>query len=470
MNHIQPWIIAKQEFSQLLQSRLNRILILLAWVLLLFSGWLEAEKLQDSSMRHQEVSRKERAFWTEQPDRNPHRAAHFGQFAFRRPDPLEVFESGVLPYSGSAVFIEAHVRHEPILPPFLSAPPPSRFGYFQINTILNMILPLLLIFLGAPRIPFEGSGGILKILKSQGLSDHQILFGKTLGLFGVAGLCFDLPLFLLGSILSSGLELGLISNLSLLLLVQAFYHLICSAGVILVSSLARSETGALGLTMAAFLALSFVAPRILLPWTDLSKPATGLGTMKKDLYESLARAPDGHQPGSPEFETLKRDFLAQQKADRLEDLSVNFEALVLQRAEESTSRIYHQAFEKIWRRWLEQDEIAVIAGFFSPPYIQRVLSMHLARSHLQNQKHFEESVESHRASWVKTLNQLLYEVPYGSRKEHKAGRSAWEKIPSFQGEFLDLSRIIRNSRLGWLVILSQTSILLVLLRNRRLSW
>jgi hypothetical protein len=96
--------------------------------------------------------------------------------------------------------------------------------------------------------------------------------------------------------------------------------------------------------------------------------------------------------------------------------------------------------------------------------------MHFARSHLQNQKHFEESVERHRSLWVKTLNQLLYEVPYGSRKEHKAARDTWGKIPSFRGDFLDLFSTLKNAWLGCLVMLLQTSILVALLKRRRLAW
>src|SRR5688572_29124383 len=51
---------------------------------------------------------KARESWDANPDKHPHRMAHFGSFAFRIKHPLSMFESGMESYTGNAVFLEAH--------------------------------------------------------------------------------------------------------------------------------------------------------------------------------------------------------------------------------------------------------------------------------------------------------------------------------------------------------------------------
>jgi ABC-2 type transport system permease protein len=63
----------------------------------------------DETQRHryQEIVR---AQWLDQPDRHPHRVAHYGFLVFRPRAPLSFFDTGVENYTGTSLFLEAHRR------------------------------------------------------------------------------------------------------------------------------------------------------------------------------------------------------------------------------------------------------------------------------------------------------------------------------------------------------------------------
>ena len=58
--------------------------------------------------QYQQLIRKS---WEDNPDKHPHRMAHFGSFALRIKHPLSVFDYGLDNYAGNAVYLEAHKQN-----------------------------------------------------------------------------------------------------------------------------------------------------------------------------------------------------------------------------------------------------------------------------------------------------------------------------------------------------------------------
>ena len=125
---------------------------------------------------------KARASWEANPDKHPHRMAHFGTFAFRISPPLAIFDNGIENYTGNTVFLEAHRQNSVNFSEATFSTGALRFGELGL-AFTQIILPLILFFIGFSTVAQDRENGTLKVLLAQGAQWKEILFGKTLGLF-----------------------------------------------------------------------------------------------------------------------------------------------------------------------------------------------------------------------------------------------------------------------------------------------
>ncbi|MGB5818447.1 MAG: ABC transporter permease subunit, partial [Saonia sp.] len=142
-----------------------------------------------------EHQQKARQSWEANPDKHPHRMAHFGTFAFRMKQPLSMFDYGIESFTGNAVFLEAHRQNSVNFSDAGFSTGTLRFGELSMAMLLQLVLPLILFFLGFSVVVSERENGTLKILLSQGAHWKEILLGKSLGLF-ILALLFFAPIVL----------------------------------------------------------------------------------------------------------------------------------------------------------------------------------------------------------------------------------------------------------------------------------
>jgi ABC-2 type transport system permease protein len=342
-------------------------------------------------------------------------------------------------------------------------------GYFQINTVFSLFIPLILIFMVVPRLPYESGSGILRILESQGILPREILLGKSLGAWGVACLVFILPLLVLGSTVllatSSDTYLHFVSYV----LQTAVYYLLWCFVFVTVSSYFRTESTAIGAALGIFIVQSLVIPRIVPTVAETLLPEMGTGQFKQRLYAELAKSPNGHRPGGPEFDLFKKQLMEKHGVAKVEDLPFNYEGLVMQKAEEHSTRVFQAAFEEQWGLFSRQERLAISLAFFSPTAIHRILSMHFSRSHSSDQRHFELAVEEHRNGMNRDLNALLTSLPYQDRKTKKLPASTWAGIPTFKMEGMPFKHSLSYAIPALLILVFQTGwAVLILLRRRSL--
>ncbi|NJL77176.1 MAG: ABC transporter permease subunit [Saprospiraceae bacterium] len=104
-----------------------------------------------------------------------------------------------------------------------------RFGQISAAMILQLLVPLLLFFLGYDLIAKEREEGILKLLFTQGISWQSLILGKTLGLFFISlVLLFSTAFFGFLILLSNGFETEVLIRYGLLIGTYAllfFYYL-----------------------------------------------------------------------------------------------------------------------------------------------------------------------------------------------------------------------------------------------------
>jgi ABC-2 type transport system permease protein len=137
-----------------------------------------------------------REHWEEMPDKHPHRMAHYGYIAFRTKHPLSFFDFGMESYTGNAVFLEAHRQNTINFSEAGFSTGMLRFGEISIAMILQVLLPLVIFFIGFNIVAADRENGTLKILLSQGTSWTEIIIGKAMGLLAIA-LSVLLPVIIL---------------------------------------------------------------------------------------------------------------------------------------------------------------------------------------------------------------------------------------------------------------------------------
>ena len=133
-------LISGQFFRQAFKSK-GVYLLLIVWAMLLFYAAFSGVSYTDQNhyrTHHQDEARKS---WEANPDKHPHRMAHFGTFAFRLKHPLSVFDYGIESYTGNAVFLEAHRQNTVNFSEAGFSTGLLRFGELSMAVILQLLLP-----------------------------------------------------------------------------------------------------------------------------------------------------------------------------------------------------------------------------------------------------------------------------------------------------------------------------------------
>ena len=142
-----------------------------------------------------------RAEWLDQGNKHPHIAAHYGTFVFKQKTLLSLFDFGLDTYTGTSVYLEAHYPHEFMFRPVQGYGNMIRFGELSAALVLQLLLPLLIIFITFQTFTKEKETGTFKLLISQGVSIRSIYLGKLLAYFLIISIIiipFFMGLYILG--------------------------------------------------------------------------------------------------------------------------------------------------------------------------------------------------------------------------------------------------------------------------------
>src|SRR6218665_281509 len=83
------------------------------------------------------VAEAERARWIGRGDKDPHSAAHYSIFAFKPAPALTGLDSGVEPFVGQSVWLEAHHQNDMLYRPQQNASLLQRIGFASPGTLIT---------------------------------------------------------------------------------------------------------------------------------------------------------------------------------------------------------------------------------------------------------------------------------------------------------------------------------------------
>ncbi len=434
-------LVARDELRLM---RRNRVAVLAFFMLLLLTlaaaliSWSHQRGIAETRARFQ--AQAAHAFEA-QPDRHPHRMVHFGHFIFRPLGPLAAFDPGVDAFTGNSMFLEGHRQNSANFGDVRQSSLLVRFGQLTPAFVLQLLAPLLLIFLGYGVVAREREHGTLRQLLVQGVSARQLLLGKLLAL-GVVAALVGLPA-MIAFVLIAGQPGAMAGPMAIIALGYAAYLALWALIVTLASAMARRSRDALLALLALWAVLVILVPRVA---PDLAANTHSLPTrLETDIaiQADLRRLGDSHNPDDPFFTAFKQKILRQYGVERVEDLPVNYKGLLALEGEKLTSGLFDDYAGRAFAIQQAQSGLVDAFGVVSPAVALRRLSMAAAGTDLAGHRRFLDQAEAYRYKMVQQLNQLQADaVSYADDTAKDAGADArkrisanhWHRIPSFQFE------------------------------------
>ena len=396
----------------------------------------------------------EQARWYAQDPKNPHAAAHYGLYAFKPRLSPAFLDPGVEPYTGVAVWLEAHKQNEMLFRPGEDATLAQRFGDLTVALILQVVLPLIVVFLAFSAFAGERERGTLRQVLSLGIKPRDLVVGKMLGYASALAL-IALPAALLGALtlaltgpVDGGIRFALLAAVYLLYL--AMFLLLALA----VSARAPSSRFALIVLLAFWAANCLLAPRALGDIAAQIYPLPEPISFKARMQDALA-----DPKGAPVMLKERTDALLKQYGvTRSQDLPLNVAGLSLQVGEEHGYQVFDQFYGELYSPMEAQNNLLQKSAVFFPLLGLQSLSMSLAGTDLAQHRDFTRAAEAHRRAEIKIINDDIMAHPIKSGEVYEGDHELWAKVPEFRYQAPDIGWILSrqvtalSSLFGWFVV------------------
>lgn len=453
--------IAREEWRLLLRDRVALLGLALLTLLALAASataWESWRAADAQRARYQAQANQE---FEAQPDRHPHRMVHYGHFVFRPLNPLAAFDAGIDAYTGHTLFLEGHRQNSANFGDVRQSSLLLRFGQLTPAFVLQVLAPLLLVFLGHAALARERESGTLRILLAQGVRPGQIVRGKLLALSGAALLAL-LPAALGLALMGAGAQpvqaLALLAGYAAWLLLWAVL-------VVGLSALFTRRRDALLCLLAVWTVAVILVPRLA---ADTAAAAHVLPTrLESDIAvaRDLAALGDSHNPDDPYFADFRKKVLAQYGVARVEDLPVNYKGLLGIEGERMTSELFNRYAQQSFDLQGRQSGFMDGAGIASPLLALRRISMALAGTDLASYRRFLEQGEHYRYTLIQSLNQLQAEkISYADdrnpNRQNRVDRAHWHDVAHFAYQPAAPAAVLRSvlpaaaTLAAWLVALA----------------
>ncbi|HWV29007.1 MAG TPA: DUF3526 domain-containing protein [Dyadobacter sp.] len=429
-------IIARQEWHSVFRSRTPLALfavLLVVSLLAVFTGWQYVHNFNGQQhAAHQEVHDQ----WMNQPNRHPHRVAHYGYMVFREKSPLSFFDFGLDSYVGNSVFLEAHRQNTVNMSEAGFSNGMLRFGELNMAMVMQLLVPLFIIFIGFQTVAGLKENGMLKILLCQKASYLDVLLGKTAGLTVVSWALF-LPILTLSLVLGTavipdGFNPGSALRILLIVLLYALYFLVITMLVVGVSAVSKSGRNALMLLVLIWMLFCIVLPKSAQTLGSALYDAPDKIAFEQAILADVSKEGDSHNPDDPHFAGLKAATLKKYNVDSISQLPVNYGALVMQEGENITSRIFNQHFERLINIYKSQNAVSSLLSFADPYLSIRNLSMNLSGTDFDTFTAFQKQTEKYRFEKTKTLNEIhLTQIKFKDDNQQKVSAKNWQQQPDF---------------------------------------
>ncbi len=453
-------LLARHVWKTAFQNRAVFGLTLTIGLLLAYAaitGWTTFQTQNATRASYQQQARQD---WLGNPDKHPHRMAHYGHFAFRPKSPLSLFDFGMESFLGSTIYLEAHKQNAVNFSEAGFSTGLLRFGEISLAMVLQVLLPLLIFFLGFSTIAADRENGTLKIILSQGVGWRQLIVGNSLGLMAVTITLF-VPVMGVTALLWMMAQGGQITGdetARLLLLVGAYfvYLLIFCVLAVLVSAVSRTAKTALISLIGLWLMLTIVLPRGAQALGSYLYPASSKGQFFAEIQADILKEGDSHNANDPHYKAIKDSLLATYRIDSVQQLPFNYSGFVMAEGERISAGIYDRHLARLLTVYEKQNSFSKATAFINPFMAIKNGSMALSGTDYASYVHFQQQAEQYRYDMAQKMNGLQMEFisnhkPGPTDKPAQIGHKHWEDVPQFSYQSPGVGAVLRGD---WLSLLA----------------
>ena len=422
--------IARSEWRAMLRNQVALAAGILMLALTLAAILVSHERLNAVNAERERFQSTADGQWANQPDRHPHRVVHYGHYVFRPLTPLAFFDFGVDPFTGNTLFLEGHRQNSANFSDAGQSSVLLRFGQLTPAFVLQVLTPLLIVFLAFGSVARERERGQLRLQVVQGIRGASLLLGKLLAHAGVA-LLLGAPA-LAALIAIATLHPNVAPEALTMVGGYVLYLLVWAVAAVLVSSALPRARDALLALVAGWIVTAILLPRVM--------PDLAAGQVQRPsrietevaIHERLAAIGDSHDADDPYFNAFRARTLARYGVTRVEDLPVNYGGLLMAEGERMTSALFDEFMREDHARQRRESAIVNGASIVSPVIALRRMSTALAGTNLDSHARFLSEGEKYRYGFVQSLNGLHANVvtPTGDGAE-RIDKHHWQQTPRF---------------------------------------
>jgi ABC-2 type transport system permease protein len=371
-----------------------------------------------------------------QDDKNPHVAAHYGTYVFKPAGALSFVNPGVDAFVGVSLKLEAHKRNSLQGARARDGTALARFSRLSVASVLELLVPLLVVAMGFAAWTAERERGTLRQLGSLGVAPRSLLLGKLLALL-LALSALLVPAFVLGaagvSLLGETVEEGGFGRLLALVLAYGGYITLWACLTLWASARAKSSRGSLVTLLGLWVSVSLIVPRVA---TDVAVGLAGVPSgaalsarVQQSLNDGLPGGPTRDERVNEISEALLEKY-GFKGAETLMDASL-LNGLELQAEALFENEVFDHHFSALGSALDRLERVEQAMGALSPVLVVRSLSMALAGTDAAHHRHFSDRAEAHRRGLVDLLNREFAEKGGAAGFDYKAGKETWAKAPAF---------------------------------------
>jgi ABC-2 type transport system permease protein len=428
--------IARKEFTEMLRDGRFRWAAAIVFALLLASVVMGAKHHREVKRQHDLAQAETRDQWLRQPAKNPHSAAHYGIYAFKPKMLPAMLDRGVDQYTGQAVWLEAHKQNEFKFRPAQDSTAVQRFGELTAATVMQLLIPLLIVLLSFSAFAGEREQGTLRQLLSLGVKKTALAWGKALGVAGALG-ALIIPATLAGVIAlaltsENGFLAASASRLAVMFAGYLLYFGVFIGASLAVSARASSSRLALVALLAFWIVNGLIAPRTVADIARRVYPTPSAFAFQQAIDREMRSGIDGHDSEDKRAEALKQRVLKQYGVDNLEALPVSFAGISLQEGEEHGNVVFDRHYGKLWDQFERQNSLKQASAIFAPMLAINAISMGMAGTDFAQHRDFAAAAEKYRRMLVKTMNDDMTYNAGKSDFSYLAQPAIWQKVPDFE--------------------------------------
>lgn len=466
-------LIARHLRQSVFKNSAVFVITLFIGVLLLyatFSGWENYKNQNETSEKYQHESRED---WLKNPDKNPHRMAHYGNFAFRKSTSLSVFEFGMEPFFGNAIFLEAHKQNTANFSEAGFSNSMLRFGEISIAMVLQVLLPLLIFFLGFNSIAYERENGTLKILLTQGINWKQLLTGKILGVASVIMMLFVPTIIVLVLVWLFLQDFSITADETIKMILFILFHfaylLFFCVIAVLISAISKTSKKALITLIGIWLVFTIILPRTTQAIGAYIYEAPSKIQFNSDIEKDILKQGDSHNPNDPHYKAIKDSLLNTYKVDSVQKLPFNYSGFIMTEGEKISSRIYNEHLAELLKIYKKQNSFSKTVSFLNPFIAMKNLSMGLSNTDYESYIDFQKQAEDYRYKMAQKMNAL--QIKYISNKKPgpndkplTIGKEHWADMEDFHYEAKPIETVLKNEIISIISIVLWITLLFILIR------